>query len=74
MHLHLLQLVHDFEERVKGIAERRKKGDDSRKNAEGKQDGQSVEAMIARSNELSASLFHRARKGHGDREREARLR
>ena len=66
----LLQLVPDFEERVKNIAELRKKADDSRKERQGvgKQDVQLVEAMIAHSNELSASLCDRARKGHSDRE------
>ena len=66
----LLQLVHDFEERVKNIAEHRKKADDSRKERQGvgKRDVQLVEAMIAHSNELSASLCDRARKGHSDRE------
>tara|TARA_B100000780_G_scaffold232975_1_gene173056 strand:+ start:208 stop:522 length:315 start_codon:yes stop_codon:yes gene_type:complete len=66
----LLQLVPDFEERVKNIAELRKKADDSRKERQGvgKQDVQLVEAMVAYSNELSASLCDRARKGHSDRE------
>ena len=50
-----LQLVHDFEERVKSIGELRKKADDSRKQNEGKRDVQElVEAMIAHSNERVA--------------------
>lgn len=71
--------MHDFEERVKRIAEQRKKADELHKKRErkevGRRDVQRVEAMIAYSNELSASLCDRARKGHCDREeREFRLR
>ena len=67
--------MHDFEERVKRIAEQRKKADDLRKKEVDRRDVQRVEAMIVYSNELSASLCDRARKGHCDREeREFRLR
>jgi len=67
--------VHDFEERVKRIAEQRKKADELRKKEVDRRDVQRVEAMIVYSNELSASLCDRARKGHCDREeREFRLR
>ena len=71
--------MHDFEERVKRIAEQRKKADELRKKREreevGRRGVQRVEAMIVHSNELSASLCDRARKGYCDREeREFRLR
>lgn len=67
--------MHDFEERVKRIAEQRKKADELRKKEVDRRDVQRVEAMIVYSNELSASLCDRARKGHCDREeREFRLR
>ena len=49
--------MHDFEERVKRIAEQRKKADELRKKREreevGRRDVQRVEAMIVHSNELS---------------------
>lgn len=67
--------MHDFEERVKRIAEQRKKADELRKKEVDRRDVQRVEAMIVYSNELSASLCDRARKGHCDREEsEFRLR